>query len=108
MWLPDRSVKNALQLYKKDGGILICLNFKREVVCVVLKAGVEVRKRNTSDSVARCPCLGLNRFCTTVLATLLWLGATVAQTAKCQTFCEKCNRAVRTDYFKKYHVGTLA
>jgi hypothetical protein len=118
-WLLDTSLQNAWQLHKKVGGSLTYLNFRREVVCVVLKAGAEVRKRNTSGSSSgsggKLSTPGAEEIRFDCVGHFVVVRRNIRKTCslegcktKCQTFCEKCNRAVCADHFKEYHVGTLA
>jgi hypothetical protein len=115
-WLLDTSVQNAWQLHRKTGGSLTYLNFRREIVCVILMSGAEVRKRNSSgggsgkqgmpgDEDVRFDCIG--HFVVVRRNNRRYCSYEGCKT-KCQTFCEKCDRAVCTDHFKVYHTGTLA
>jgi hypothetical protein len=47
LWLLDTFVQNAWQLHKKAGGTLTALNFRREIVYVILRCGAEVRERQS-------------------------------------------------------------
>jgi DNA excision repair protein ERCC-6 len=116
-WLLDSSVQNAWQLHKKVGGTLSYLNFRREIVCVILKSGAELRKRRTSggSSVGKLTMPGYEevRFdCVGHFVVVRRDSRRICSyegcKTKCQTFCEKCDRALCIDHFKVYHVGTVA
>lgn len=115
-WLLDTSVQNAWQLHKKAGGTLTALNFRREIVCVILRCGAEVRKRQSSGgSVGRLATPGEVDVRYDCIGHFLIVQRNVRKycayegcKTKCQTYCEKCNKAICAEHFKIYHTGTLA
>lgn len=115
-WTLDASIQNAWQLHRKVGGNLSYLNFKREIACVLLRSGAEVRKRNSSGSGSgRLSTPGAQELRYDCVGHFLIVRrnnrkncALEGCKTKCQTYCEKCNRAICADHFKEYHVGTLA
>jgi hypothetical protein len=54
-WLLDTAVQNAWQLHLKSGGSLSALNFRREIVCVILRAAAEVSNRTPSGGKVATP-----------------------------------------------------
>ncbi len=49
-WLGDSGVPNAWQLFKKGGGVLTLLIFKRDLVCNILRGAAATRSRNSTGS----------------------------------------------------------
>jgi hypothetical protein len=112
-WLLDTAVQNAWQLHRKSGGNLSALNFRIEMVCVILRSASEARKRVLSggkvttpgDDKLRYDCVG---HFVVVRRDLRRVCAYEGCKTRCQTFCDKCDRALCADHFKEFHTGTLA
>jgi hypothetical protein len=116
-WLLDTAVQNSWQLHKKAGGRLSALDFRREIVCPILRSAAEVRKRNPSG-----PTVGIGRLANPgeeevrydcvghfliVKRNIRKLCSYEECKTKCQTYCEKCNRAICADHFKIFHTKFL-
>ena len=106
-WLLDTAVSNAWQLHRKSGGTMTMLEFKREIVCTILREAAATRtKRKQTGPVGARPGDGVRydmiahyvkrrperRLCNMELCT-----------ARCVTYCLKCDRHVCIDHFQEYH-----
>lgn len=110
-WLLDASVQNAWLIHRKVGGSLSHLEFKREIVCVILRKAAATRSRNCSgsstgrisrvgdaelrfDNIGHWPEVRVKKRKTCALEVC---------NAKIQTYCKKCDRALCLEHFEEYH-----
>ena len=108
-WCIDTSVQNAWQLHRKSGGKLSNLQFRREIACVLLRQNVGNKTRRPSggrmnragDVELRYDNVGHYLI---VKQNVRAICAFKECRAKCQTYCEKCDRAICTYHFKGYHM----
>ena len=105
-WLLDTAVQNAWQLSKKAGSELSLLDFKREIVCTILRGASSSRRSSQSGPLGARP--GDNVRYDRLDHLPVWrsqrrLCAMEECKVKCVTFCDKCDRALCKDHFKSYH-----
>ncbi len=116
-WLLDTAVHNIWQLHRKAGGEMSLLDFKRELVCTILRGAAATRSRHSSGSsssgpIGRRPGDGdirydkLSHFIVRQTATSRRKCAMEGCMTKCVTWCEKCDRPICLDHFKPYHTGS--
>jgi hypothetical protein len=109
-WLLDTGMHNAWQLHRKGGGNMKLLNFKREVVCSILRKAASTRSRNSSgksgpigvrpgDEEVRYDNTGHYIRRVTLRRTCAMEDCKV----KCATSCGKCGRTLCIDHFEEYH-----
>jgi len=111
-WSLDTAVQNAWQLHKKAGGNMSALNFRREIVCIILKAGSENRQRGITVGRHSTPGREELRFdnighLPVVKRELRRLCAYDDCKSRSRTFCIKCDRAICIDHFFVFHNGTV-
>ena len=110
-WLIDAAVQNAWQLHRKAGGSLSLLDFKREYVCVALRDAGDTRSRNSSGTVGRLSRFGDDEIRFDGLHHYVIVKkderkrcAYEGCSAKCQSYCNKCQRALCLYHFMPYHI----
>ena len=117
-WLLDTAAQNAWQLHCKAGGTLTCVQFRRELVMVLLKENIGNRVRHSSGFSTAGQKSSIGRISRPGDEEVRYdgLGHYVVKTkerkvcnmdgcsSKVNTVCEKCNRAVCVEHFKDYHV----
>jgi len=111
-WLLDTAVQNAWQLHKKSGGNMSGLNFRREIVCIILKAGSDNRGGRSGNTGSRATPGGEElRYdnighLPVVRPELRRKCAYDDCKSRSRVFCIKCDRAICTDHFFVFHTGT--
>ena len=109
-WCLNVSVHNAWIIHRKAGGDLTYLEFTREVTNVLLRENPGRKgsgDRNFGGNISRAGDKEL-RFDNIGHYLVVKTGerrrcAFEGCQAKCQTYCEKCDRCVCTHHFKSYH-----
>jgi len=111
-WILDAAVQNAWQLHKKTGGKLSALDFRREIVCIILKTGSLDRvqqhtpsgKKTTPgweelryDNIGHLPISRPELHCRC---------AYDGCNSRSRFHCIKCERAICMDHFIVFHTGT--
>ncbi len=102
-WLLDTAVQNAWQLHQKSGENLSALNFRREMVCVILRSASEAHKRLPSGGKVSTP--GDNELCYNCVGHFVVIRRVCAYEGcktRCQTLCDKCDCALCVDHFKRF------
>jgi Transposase IS4 len=104
-WLLDTAMSNAWQLHKKSGGGLTLLEFKREVVCSILRGAAATRGQQLSPGPTGSRPGGDVRYD--------GIGHYVKRRperrrchmcqSKCVTYCGKCDCHLCIDDFQVYH-----
>lgn len=106
-WCIDACVQNAWQLHRQCGRKMSVTEFRREVTCVLLRESAGRRKsgggrlNRAGDEQLRYDNKGHYLI---VKRNVRAICAFPNCRAKCQTYCEKCNRALCCDHFKEYHM----
>jgi hypothetical protein len=108
-WLVDTGVHNAWQLHRKGGGMMTLLQFKRDLVCSILREAASTRSRISSGSTGPIGARpggdlrydGMHHFVKKRDSRAVC--NMEACKAKVVTYCGKCNRAVCIDHFEEYH-----
>ena len=106
-WLVDTGVHNSWQLFRKSGRNMTLLQFKREVVCTILRGAAASRRTVQTGPIGHRPGEDI-RFDTishfVKKRTLRRVCAMEDCKVKVSTYCGKCDRAICIDHFEEYHV----
>jgi Transposase IS4 len=113
-WNLDTAVQNAWQLHRKAGGNMSALDFRREIVYIILKNAADTRRRTSNNfTVGRHLPPGCEELRYDNRGHYVIVRQNVRKECankdcktKCQTYCVKCDRALCCYCFMEYHIET--